>query len=96
MTDTRTTNHLGLIEAAASMAPVSPLRVCEKCRYWSEMIAMTIGPAMTAMCLKEGGPKHGAMTMGSTTCAAWAWARLGAIDDPRQNPARYSEEPGTP
>lgn len=68
------------------------IRACSTCRYWSEMIAMTIGPAVSAMCLKKDGPKHGAMTVELSTCAAWQSGHLGAVDAPGQNPARYEIE----
>lgn len=31
------------------------MKTCSTCRHWSEMIAMTVGPAITAMCLNKEG-----------------------------------------
>lgn len=59
-------------------------RNCSGCRYWSEMIAQSIGGRdVEAMCLApEGSPAKGKYMVGSQTCAAYAKNTHGAVDDP--------------
>lgn len=63
---------------------------CKGCRYWSEMIAMSNGPAVQAMCLAPGdAPKRVKYTFGRDTCIAWKSGFDGAVDDPGSDPDRY-------
>lgn len=58
-------------------------RDCRGCRFWSEMIAQSIGGGpVQALCLSEGGPFKGKYTSGRQTCDAWKSGHLGAVDDP--------------
>lgn len=55
---------------------------CEKCRYWSELVAEYSEGQLRAMCLEPSSPHHGQMTTKAHNCAFWANAPYGAIDDP--------------
>ena len=69
------------------------MKTCEKCRYWSEMCAQSIGCGpMEALCLKEGGPKQGRMTTESNSCPEWASNHHGAVDDPSGRWRKYADE----
>lgn len=62
---------------------------CGGCRYWSEMVARSIGGGpVEALCLCDGGPLQGKYTTERRTCSAWASGHLGAWDDP----PNYGEE----
>ena len=64
-------------------------RNCAGCRFWSEMIAQSIGGGpVEAMCLSETGQLSGRYTSGRQTCEAWRSGHLGAVDDP----PNYGEE----
>lgn len=64
-------------------------RDCRGCRYWSEMVAQSIGCGpVQALCLAAAGPLSGKYTTGRQTCAAWKSGHLGAVDDP----PNYGEE----
>ena len=64
-------------------------RNCAGCRYWSEMIAQSIGGRdVEAMCLNSEGPCSGKYMVGSQTCAKFARNTHGAVDDPPD----YGEE----
>lgn len=64
-------------------------RDCNGCRFWSEMIAQSIGGALVeAYCLSGDGPLAGKYTRGRQTCSAWKSGHLGAVDDP----PNYGEE----
>lgn len=68
-------------------------RTCKGCRYWSEMIAMSIGGGgMQAVCLGPVSPPRGQYRFGQESCAAWEEGSLGAIDDPGGNPYLENEE----
>lgn len=63
-------------------------RNCAGCRYWSEMIAQSIGCGpVQALCLSDGTLK-GKYTTGRQTCESWASGHHGAIDEPPD----YGEE----
>jgi hypothetical protein len=58
-------------------------RNCKGCRFWSEMIAQSIGGRpVEALCLAAGGPHAGKYTAGHVTCDSWKSGHLGAVDDP--------------
>lgn len=64
-------------------------RNCGGCRFWSEMIAQSIGCGpIQALCLADGGPRRGKYTSGRDTCEAWKSGHHGAID----SPPHYGEE----
>lgn len=58
--------------------------VCQKCRYWSEMIARagggTTNPtgAVEALCLSASGPKAGKYTTSAMTCSSF---KVGEVVD---------------
>ena len=70
-----------------------PRRTCDRCRFWSELIAGNLhneGGAIEALCLApKPAPLHGQYTGARKTCTAWASNHLGAVDDPHEDPARY-------
>lgn len=56
---------------------------CEGCRYWSEMMAQSIGCGpIEAVCLSLDGPKRGRYVIARTVCEKWAHNGLGAVDSP--------------
>lgn len=56
---------------------------CDKCRFWSEMIAQSIGGGpIEAMCLSDDSPHKGQYTRERQTCEAWKSDHYGKIDDP--------------
>lgn len=60
---------------------------CKGCRYWSEMLAQSIGcSGLQAMCLASAGPLKNKYTSGHMTCESWKEGDLGAIDDPGGDP----------
>lgn len=56
-------------------------RICENCRYWSQMIAQSIGAGpIEAWCLSsEQKQKYRRAT---ETCNSWAKNSHGAVDEP--------------
>lgn len=62
---------------------------CKGCRYWSEMIAQSVGGGpVQAMCLSDTGTLKRKYTAGWQKCEAWASGHHGAIDEPPD----YGEE----
>jgi hypothetical protein len=58
-------------------------RDCGGCRYWSEMVAQSIGGAdVEALCLAPEGPAKGWYTVATQTCPSFAKNTCGAVDDP--------------
>jgi hypothetical protein len=58
-------------------------RDCFGCRYWSEMIAQSIGGGpIEALCLCATSPHRSKYVTANQTCDAWASGHLGAVDDP--------------
>ena len=56
---------------------------CAGCKYWSEMLAQSIGGApVEAVCLSPNGPNHGQFVPARVTCAAWESGEDGAVDEP--------------
>ncbi len=66
-------------------------RNCKGCRYWSEMVAQSIGGGpVQAMCLNQASPNRAKFTGPTRVCDQWAEGSLGAVDDPGGNP--YADE----
>lgn len=64
-------------------------RNCGGCRYWSEMVAQSIGGRnVEALCLNSAGPCSGKYMVATQVCDAYAKNTLGAVDDPPD----YGEE----
>lgn len=61
---------------------------CAGCRYWSEMIAQSIGQGVEALCLSDEGPFSGNYVSEWQKCQAWKSGHFGAVDDPPD----YGEE----
>ena len=56
---------------------------CQTCRFWSEMLAQSIGCGpVEAVCLSQTGPRHGKYTTGRMTCSEWKSGHHGAVDAP--------------
>lgn len=56
---------------------------CAGCRFWSEMIAQSIGGGPTeALCLSGDGELAGKYVSARQSCEAWKSGHLGAVDDP--------------
>lgn len=68
-------------------------KTCKNCRYWSELIAKQDGGKIVAYCLATIGHSQLARhyTAGNQTCEAWAHNKLGAIDEPDNEPTRYDD-----
>jgi len=69
---------------------------CAGCRFWSEMIAQSIGGGpVEAMCLAEG-PYSGKYTTARMACDAWKSGHYGPVDDypdyGKEARALYAEE----
>ncbi len=68
-------------------------RDCNGCRYWSEMIAQSIGGApVQALCLSPTSPRRLQYLSGTQSCTDWASGHLGAVDEPGQDPDAYANE----
>jgi hypothetical protein len=68
-------------------------RNCKGCRYWSEMIAQSLGGGpVQAMCLSATSTYRGQYMSCARMCTEWASGHLGAIDEPGQDPAAYASE----
>lgn len=67
---------------------------CKGCRYWSEMVARSIGGGpLEAMCWSADGPRKGKYTQGWQSCTSWASGHHGAIDTPGEEiNALYQKE----
>jgi hypothetical protein len=57
-------------------------RNCGGCRFWSEMMARSVGTGVEAMCLHSAGSKSGRWTTAAMSCEAWKSGHLGAVDTP--------------
>ena len=57
---------------------------CESCRFWSQMVAQSIGCGpIEALCLAGRGTKFGGQMMrADATCEAWRSDHHGKVDDP--------------
>lgn len=67
-------------------------RDCKGCRYWSEMLAQSLGGGpVQAMCI-SGGKLTGKYTTGRMTCDAWQEGSLGAVDQPGGDPYTVARE----
>lgn len=65
---------------------------CKGCRYWSEMIAMSHDDGVQAMCLApNGAPRQQKYTNGLYTCVSWASGYDGPVDEPGNDPLRYTK-----
>ena len=61
----------------------SNMNNCGNCRFWSEMVAQSIGGGpMEALCLSETGPKASKYTTGRMSCEMWKSNHYGAVDSP--------------
>ena len=60
-------------------------RICQTCRYWSEMVA-SFTVDLEALCLNDANQRVGKMTWRHETCPARADGVLGAIDTPGVEP----------
>lgn len=70
-------------------------RDCKGCRFWSEMIAQSVGGGpVQAMCLaSKPAQLSGQYTSARQKCDAWASGHYGAIDEPGEdNLALYAED----
>lgn len=68
-------------------------RNCKGCRYWSEMVAQSLGGApVQAMCLSPTSTYRMQYMSGARQCTEWASGHLGAVDEPGQDPDAYASE----
>lgn len=62
-------------------------RNCKGCRYWSEMVAQSVGGGpVQAMCLNQASPNRAKFTGPTRVCDQWTEGGLGAVDQPGGNP----------
>lgn len=55
---------------------------CNNCRFWSQMIAQSVGLSpIEALCLGEGKHRR-RYTTGHMTCDGWKDDHFGKVDDP--------------
>lgn len=58
-------------------------KICETCRFWSQMVAQSIGcRPVEALCLDVDSPNRMKMVTGNATCIMWAENTKGAVDQP--------------
>lgn len=56
---------------------------CGDCRFWSEMVAQSIGGGpVEALCLSQKSAHSGHYTTERMRCEAWKHNEFGAIDSP--------------
>ena len=82
---------------------------CENCRYWSQMVAQSVGNGMEALCLNdnsndnlkdrgEGVPTLGEYTGEHFVCVYWKLNKYGAWDEPpgygETSRAKYAADEG--
>jgi hypothetical protein len=67
-------------------------KICETCRYWSELVVRFRGPkqSIEAFCLNREGPFYRLFCRGAQRCPCWVSGHLGAIDDPDLPEAAYA------
>ena len=71
-------------------------KICETCRYWSELAMRSPGPqhSLEALCLNREGAFYRRFCRGAERCPSWASGHLGAIDDPDLPEGAYANEGG--
>jgi hypothetical protein len=70
-------------------------RNCEGCKFWSEMVAESIGGGpLEALCLNQDGKYSGEFTPGYVSCDKWESGEFGAVDDPERWSGTESEGSG--
>jgi hypothetical protein len=71
-------------------------KICETCRYWSELAMRSPGPhhSLEAFCLNREGAFYRRFCRGAERCPSWASGHLGAIDDPDLPEGDYANEGG--
>ena len=56
---------------------------CGTCRYWSEMLAQSIGCGpIEAVCLSSGSASRGKFVRETHRCDSWGSNHFGAVDSP--------------
>ena len=55
---------------------------CDECRFWSEMLAKSVGEHIQAMCICEASPQFMKYTLSRHKCENGMPGHLGAIDAP--------------
>ena len=62
---------------------MSERKTCEGCRFWSEILAQSVGSGpIEAFCLCDDGPKAMRYVKATDFCPSWKSGHLGAIDSP--------------
>jgi hypothetical protein len=69
-------------------------KICETCRYWSELAIRSAGlkHSLEALCLNREGPFYSRFCGGAERCPSWASGHLGAIDDPDLPEGAYANQ----
>lgn len=63
-----------------------PGRVCDGCRYWSEMIAQSSANGIQAYCLNPKSINYQEFTLRHKSCSEWRDGPWGAVDSPGGDP----------
>jgi hypothetical protein len=59
------------------------MKMCDNCRFWSQMIAQSIGLlGVEALCLSSVSPHSRKFTKAHKSCPAWRENTHGAVDEP--------------
>jgi hypothetical protein len=59
------------------------VKVCENCRFWSQMVAQSIGlGGVEAVCLSGTGPFARKFKYATSSCPSWKSDHHGKVDDP--------------
>lgn len=81
------TDHVGGDCPVLMARTYGATRNCAGCRFWSEMIAQSLGGGpMEAYCLAPiGSPLAAKFVTAHTTCTAWKSGHHGAVDEPSED-----------
>lgn len=81
-------------EANPGAKPITgtpPAKLCETCRYWSDLVARKRKNEIIALCLKTGAPFHARFCRARDYCPQWADGSRGSVDDPDLPKGVYDE-----
>lgn len=70
------------LKAPVEIEKVMAGKKCENCRFWSQMVAQSIGNGLEALCLESHAPTFSQYTGVRFTCVFWKLNAHGAVDEP--------------
>jgi hypothetical protein len=76
------------------------MKICDNCRFWSQMVAQSIGlSGVEALCLSDTSPHSGAYTRRMSAAPNGGKTLMAAVDEPpdygETARALYTAEEGT-